>query len=135
MGGSMTYYTLKALEVIAVMAFCYLLQMMTIMTLSLICPPLIPLVGLAFVASLFLFNQQRSTIFRAAEYHILSADNGTTSIYKAVWSTLAASFCAGLWYPSKGLYDVLTDRESFNSLLPESMTTNTPTYRFNLSNR
>lgn len=126
----MTYYMLKALEVIAVMASFYLMQMMTIMALSLLCPPLIPLVGLAFVTSLILFHQQRTAIFREAEYTIIGADNGITSIYEAVWSTLAASFCASLWYPSKGLYDVLIGRESFSSLLPESITANVPTYRF-----
>ena len=115
----MTYFLLKALEIIAVLLFTYLNQLLAQMALALVCPPLIPFVGLAYLVTCFVFWQQTQDIFSAAEYDINNVNLGAKSIFEASWSAISAGFAAALWYPSKGTFDVLTGRQPISSMVPE----------------
>ena len=102
----MTFFMLKALESMAALLALYINTVLTIIVLSVLCPPLVPLSGIFLAASFAITYKLRVSILATAERDIKAAECGQLSMFEAGCSAVAAGFSAMFFYPSTTVYEV-----------------------------
>tara|TARA_B110000908_G_C10042296_1_gene352376 strand:+ start:335 stop:715 length:381 start_codon:yes stop_codon:yes gene_type:complete len=115
----MSYFLLKALEVLAMLISLQLNVMLAGAALALLCPPLMPMASLLWILPAVVFRENFRNVLRRGDQDIQCYQQGNASFLSTAWSCVAAGFSAALCYPSVEIFNVLTGRASPSTLVPD----------------